>query len=560
MESDSPTPVLPRLRKPSSEVMVKSPPLSLTSPVRLPRLPSDRSLPKSLLISDRPDKQRGRRLESVPELGKNGEVLKKRKKVRTRVCSSADVLENVQKPKVALNPELVPLVNIYQSAVLSTAVLQSNGYPAPEPQHNYKLFIGPGNNDHLIARLMKRRWFWTRVDNWAVADFIWMQNRVTEVVQQIPASEERLEPGAPIAKRKVSRAVLAQAQLRPAGLELIAQSPCLVRCVDVPPAGPLKVYNRLEKNYSVTSKKWLFLNMKRYYESHGLDPFQVVPETFLVEEWQEDPQLQLFTTAFDENLGSNTWIIKPGENTNCGHGIRVSRDLQEIRTLVSGASKTRRRSFLIQRYLDAPLLISKRKFDIRCYGLVTCSRGHVQGYFYHDGYLRTSCKEFTLDNVEDRFIHLTNDAVQKTSDDYGKFENGNKLSYADFQRFLEVHFPGKVDFWRDIWPQIRSIMIDTFRATWDKLDPSRRMSTFEVLGYDFMVDQQFKVWLIEVNTNPCLSLGSTYLSRLIPAMLDNAFRIAIDPFFPEPPSKKHSQEWSTQPLENRFELVFSSLA
>lgn len=29
-------------------------------------------------------------------------------------------------------------------------------------------------------------------------------------------------------------------------------------------------------------------------------------------------------------------------------------------------------------------------------------------------------------------IHLTNDAVQKKGTDYGKFENGNKLSFSEF--------------------------------------------------------------------------------------------------------------------------------
>ena len=53
----------------------------------------------------------------------------------------------------------------------------------------------------------------------------------------------------------------------------------------------------------------------------------------------------------------------------------------------------------------------------------------MKGYFYEDGYIRTSCVEFDLDNLDNRFIHLTNDAVQKKAEDYGKFENGNKLSY-----------------------------------------------------------------------------------------------------------------------------------
>jgi len=64
--------------------------------------------------------------------------------------------------------------------------------------------------------------------------------------------------------------------------------------------------------------------------------------------------------------------------------------------------------------------------------MLTSVNGNMKGYFYEDGYIRTSCKEFTLDNLSNRFVHLTNDAVQKKSEDYGKFENGNKMSYQNF--------------------------------------------------------------------------------------------------------------------------------
>jgi len=39
-----------------------------------------------------------------------------------------------------------------------------------------------------------------------------------------------------------------------------------------------------------------------------------------------------------------------------------------------------------------------------------------------------------------------------------------------------------------------------------------------------MIDLDFKVWLIEWNTNPCLELSSPLLMRLIPSMIENAFR------------------------------------
>lgn len=56
----------------------------------------------------------------------------------------------------------------------------------------------------------------------------------------------------------------------------------------------------------------------------------------------------------------------------------------------------------------------------------------MKAFFFDDMYFRTSCKEFSLNNLSNRYVHLTNDAVQKKCEDYGKFEGGNKLSVQDF--------------------------------------------------------------------------------------------------------------------------------
>ena len=72
-------------------------------------------------------------------------------------------------------------------------------------------------------------------------------------------------------------------------------------------------------------------------------------------------------------------------------------------------------NFIIQRYIENPLLINRRKFDIRIFALFT---GHLKsktlrGYIYEEGYLRTCSREYDLSQFENRLIHLTNDAVQK---------------------------------------------------------------------------------------------------------------------------------------------------
>ena len=56
------------------------------------------------------------------------------------------------------------------------------------------------------------------------------------------------------------------------------------------------------------------------------------------------------------------------------------------------------------------------------------------------------------------------------------------------------------------------------------MDPHRRQHSFEIFGYDFMLDEDLRPWMIEVNTNPCLELSSPYLGKLIPAMVENAVK------------------------------------
>lgn len=52
-----------------------------------------------------------------------------------------------------------------------------------------------------------------------------------------------------------------------------------------------------------------------------------------------------------------------------------------------------------------------------------------------------------------------------------------------------------------------------------------------------MIDEDFKPWLIEINTNPCLEIAnSPILTRIIPTMLENAFKLSVDVIFPPPES------------------------
>lgn len=154
----------------------------------------------------------------------------------------------------------------------------------------------------------------------------------------------------------------------------------------------------------------------------------------------DNPQYYNFLKHFykrEKQEAEQMWIIKPGENSNCGNGIKVCLNLDEIKEAIKKKEKHDDRSgkmYIIQEYVQNPLLSKKRKFDIRHFVLITCVNGIMKGYWYKEGYARTSSFEYKKQNIGK--IHLTNDAIQKNLPKYGKYEKGNKLSYDELEEYL----------------------------------------------------------------------------------------------------------------------------
>jgi tubulin polyglutamylase TTLL1 len=74
---------------------------------------------------------------------------------------------------------------------------------------------------------------------------------------------------------------------------------------------------------------------------------------------------------------------------------------------------------------------------------------------------------------------------------------------------------------------MKKIAIITLKSVYGLIDPFKRDNSFEIFGLDYMIDEDFKVYLIEVNTNPCLELSCNLLARIIPNMIENALRSSI---------------------------------
>ena len=143
--------------------------------------------------------------------------------------------------------------------------------------------------------------------------------------------------------------------------------------------------------------------------------------------------------------------------------------------------------------------------------LLLFQNGSLKGYWFKDGYIRTSSFEFQLTNFN-TFVHLTNDAIQNNSEFYGKYEDGNKVSYSQFQKYLDTKHSGAgFDFEAQILPKIKNITIDSILASRHLVKGNCKKPVFEVFGLDFMIDENFQPWLIEINTNPCIETSCLVL-------------------------------------------------
>ena len=115
---------------------------------------------------------------------------------------------------------------------------------------------------------------------------------------------------------------------------------------------------------------------------------------------------------------------------------------------------------------------------------------------------------------------------------YAKHEEGNTLSYGDFQAYLTETFKEhKIDIEEHFLQRINDIVIDTFLSVRKQLNPNNRKDCWELFGFDFLIDEDFRVWLIEVNTNPYLGMPNKYIADLMPIMIDDLIKLTVDPTF-----------------------------
>ena len=161
-------------------------------------------------------------------------------------------------------------------------------------------------------------------------------------------------------------------------------------------------------------------------------------------------------------------------------------------------------AYVVQRYIDNPYLVGGKKFDLRLYVVVT-SYSPLNVWIYRSGFARFTNARYNSDvsDITNNFMHLTNVAIQKTAEDYDK-RTGGKWDLRRLKLHMISQFGQETTdavFWEMQMIIIRSLLSAQGVMINDK-------HCFELYGYDIMIDDTLKPWLIEVNASPSLSANT----------------------------------------------------
>mmetsp|Transcript_26231 Transcript_26231/g.51366 ORF Transcript_26231/g.51366 Transcript_26231/m.51366 type:complete len:541 (+) Transcript_26231:173-1795(+) len=258
------------------------------------------------------------------------------------------------------------------------------------------------------------------------------------------------------------------------------------------------------------------------------EAYSFVPLTFVLPEEEGE-----FVHACEQGGRPRTFIVKP-DMGSLGKGIFLTRKPKSV---------PRDQALVVQQYIDRPLLIDGMKFDFRLYVLVT-SFTPLVAYLYREGLSRFSTVAYSepeLNNCSNMCMHLTNYCINRDSANFVEskgigdaFEEGcSKRTIRHVLGWLDANgFNSK-----RVWFDIRDVVWKTLIAIEPALahhyrvglpegdDPNQGFSCFQLLGFDVLLDEDAKPWLIEVNGRPSLRTSSPLDAVIKRGVVSGALRI-----------------------------------
>ncbi|XP_068926670.1 probable tubulin polyglutamylase TTLL2 [Petaurus breviceps papuanus] len=265
------------------------------------------------------------------------------------------------------------------------------------------------------------------------------------------------------------------------------------RMIDHSNVKPWQRLNHHPGTTRLTRKDYLARHLKYMKGVYGASLYAFSPITFIMP--NDYIKFVAEYSREKEVLGTKPsyWICKPAELSR-GRGIMIFSDLKDL--IFDCAT-------VVQKYISNPFLIARYKCDLRIYVCVAGFRP-LTIYLYQEGLVRFATEKFDLSNLKNNCAHLTNSSVNKTGASYKENKEGvGRGCKWTLSKFLAYLRNQDVD---DLllWQKINHLVILTILSIAPSV-PSAS-NCFDLFGFDVLIDDKFKPWLLEVNFSPGLSL------------------------------------------------------
>lgn len=205
------------------------------------------------------------------------------------------------------------------------------------------------------------------------------------------------------------------------------------------------------------------------------------------------------------------WICKPvggsqGQGivfvTNENEAAQFNNKTQAKINACETPEDKQRLTYVLQRYIPNPLLVGGRKFDIRLYAL-TLSFQPLVVYIYRGGFCRFSSQPFTMKNFGNREIHLTNIAVQTHSTAYNP-RHGCKWDTYSLRAYISNLYGAEQA--NQVFTAVQGIIMNSLLSV--ATNTINDKHCYELYGYDILIADDLRPWLIEINASPSLDANT----------------------------------------------------